>query len=1017
MKLNRFTVTIFLTLLTFAGVIDAIKAEEKPDTARAAANAVSSLDVGEGLEATLFASEPMVGSPSNIAIDYRGRVWVCEVVNYRRRKGTRPKGDRILVLEDTDGDSKADKSTVFYQGTDIDSAVGICVLGNRVIVSCSPNVFVFTFDDETLQVEKKQVLFTKIGQPQHDHSAHAFTYGPDGKLYWNFGNTGKAVHDAKGNPVVDMAGNKVVDNGKPYFGGMVFRCNMDGSEFEVLGHNFRNNYEVAVDSFGTIWQSDNDDDGNQGVRINYVMPFGNFGYRDEMTGAGWRVPRIGMDPEIPKRHWHLNDPGVVPNLLQTGGGSPTGILIYEGKLLPKVFWNQIIHADAGPNIVRAYPAEKAGAGYSARSIPILHGARDQWFRPSDVCVAPDGSLFIADWYDPGVGGHRMGDIERGRIYRIAPPKNSYKVRKVSLNSLFGAMSSLTNPNIDARYRVEKAILRSPKKAERFLKNSFDRSDDARFRARLLWLMGRIKGRGERYVKLALRDENPDIRITGLRLAQLNRLDVISFIAQLQNDPSPQVRRECALLLRHHKSPRAAKLWASLATKHDGKDRWYLEALGIGAHGQWDSFLQAWLSLVGDDWNSPAGRDVLWRSRAIDTPAYLAKIIADSSISDDSLPRYLRAFDFLEGPQKQAALVQLAFGPPIGDSKRQMLIAAEAVSRLKDFDVHAKPETLSRLGEILDAVSGTKRFVEFVGRFDIAERYPELLTLAQKNSTNEMGIEAIRTLLAKQQNQLVSNALADKEETLAIATARVLGSSADEKAVGFLLPVVNETDERIELRRQATAGLAKSRNGALKLVELAKTKQLDARLKESAAAALHAATWNDVKQQAIELFPLPPSKNNKALPPLRQLVGQKGNAEKGRTVFGTTGTCAKCHVVNGEGKQVGPNLSEIGAKLSRQAFFESILFPSSGISHNYESSAIALNNGNVLQGIITSRTDDSVTLTDAEAIVRTFKTSEIDEIKKQSVSLMPADLSKTMTAEELVNVVEYLATLKKAKKQK
>ena len=115
--------------------------------------------------------------------------------------------------------------------------------------------------------------------------------------------------------------------------------------------------------------------------------------------------------------------------------------------------------------------------------------------------------------------------------------------------------------------------------------------------------------------------------------------------------------------------------------------------------------------------------------------------------------------------------------------------------------------------------------------------------------------------------------------------------------------------------------------------------------------------------------------------------------------------------------MGPNLSEIGAKLSRQAFFESILFPSSGISHNYESSAIALNNGNVLQGIITSRTDDSVTLTDAEAIVRTFKTSEIDEIKKQSVSLMPADLSKTMTAEELVNVVEYLATLKKAKKQK
>ena len=99
---------------------------------------------------------------------------------------------------------------------------------------------------------------------------------------------------------------------------MVFRCDLDGSNFEVLGHNFRNNYEVAVDSFGTLWQSDNDDDGNRGVRINYVMEYGNYGYVDEMTGAGWQAKRTNMEKEIPLRHWHLNDPGVVPNLLQTG---------------------------------------------------------------------------------------------------------------------------------------------------------------------------------------------------------------------------------------------------------------------------------------------------------------------------------------------------------------------------------------------------------------------------------------------------------------------------------------------------------------------------------------------------------------------------------------------------------------------------------------------------------------------------------------------------------------------------
>ena len=80
-------------------------------------------------------------------------------------------------------------------------------------------------------------------------------------------------------------------NGQPYRGGLVFRCDIDlekgeAKNVETLAWNFRNNYEVAVDSFGTMWQSDNDDDGNKGVRINYVMQYGNYGYSDEMTGAG-----------------------------------------------------------------------------------------------------------------------------------------------------------------------------------------------------------------------------------------------------------------------------------------------------------------------------------------------------------------------------------------------------------------------------------------------------------------------------------------------------------------------------------------------------------------------------------------------------------------------------------------------------------------------------------------------------------------------------------------------------------
>jgi len=248
----------------------------------AAVEDTKKLVVAQGLEASLFASEPMMVNPCDMDVDARGRVWITEGANYRKWSNPplRPEGDRIVILEDTDGDGRADKSTVFYQGKDVNSALGICVLGNKVIVSAAPNVFVFTDEDGDGKADKKEILFTGIKGVQHDHAVHAFVFGPDGKLYFNMGNAGEDIRDKDGNPITDLEGNTVNIKGKPYRQGLVFRCNMDGSEFEVLGHNFRNNYEVCVDSFGTLWQSDNDDDGNRGVRINYVMEHGNFGYTD-----------------------------------------------------------------------------------------------------------------------------------------------------------------------------------------------------------------------------------------------------------------------------------------------------------------------------------------------------------------------------------------------------------------------------------------------------------------------------------------------------------------------------------------------------------------------------------------------------------------------------------------------------------------------------------------------------------------------------------------------------------------
>ncbi|MCI0464874.1 MAG: c-type cytochrome, partial [Gemmataceae bacterium] len=969
------------------------------------------------LRATLSASEPTLTNPTNLDIDHRGRIWVCDVMNYRGNNGSRPQGDRILILEDTDGDGVLDKSKLFYQGRDIDSAMGICVLGNQVIVSASPSVFVFTFDEATDKILKREVLFTKTGQPQHDHSAHSFVFGPDGRLYWNFGNTGMRVHDKSGKLVVDLASNPVVDNGKPYYGGMVFRCEMDGSNFEVLGHNFRNNYEVAVDSFGSLWQSDNDDDGNRGVRINYVMEYGNFGYREEMTGAGWNTPRSNIENDIPSRHWHLNDPGVVPNLLGTGAGSPTGICVYEGSLLPKVFHNQVIHCDAGPSVTRAYPVKKAGAGYTAETVNILDGSKkNNWFRPADVSVAPDGSLFVTDWYDPGVGGHAQRDINRGRIFRVAPPGSKHTVPRFDFSTAAGACEALKNPALSVRYLAWTALHKMGKGAEGELLKLWQ-SKEPHHRAQALWLLGRIEGKGRHYVDVALGDGDADLRVVGLRLARLLKLDLLLYVRRCVGlgEDSPAVFRECAITLRHHKGAEAAELWAALARRHDGKDRWYLEALGIGADRQWDAFFDAWLKKVGAQATSnPAGRDIIWRARARQTPEYLAKIISDPATKTDELPRYFRAFDFLRGSERDEALMRLVIEAPPGEAARQDLVALESARRLKQVDPGKHPKFAAALDRILDRKRGTATYVELVTQFGLAKHYPQLLALAQKSPGEQLGVNSMRGLLERGQQGLLRSALDGKDVKAALATLQALTTAADARATEMLLPLLQEKKRDVEQRRQAVRALAKTKDGAQILIKLAGTKKLSEELREAAGAALIVAPWKGVKGQAERLFPLPLARGGTALPPFAGLLKMRGNVARGKEAFQKAGTCANCHIVNGEGKDVGPDLSEIGKKLGREAILEAILYPSAAISHNYETWLVETKGGAQETGLLVSDAADAVTLKAADGLLRTVKRDDIERMRKSPGSLMPADLHKALTAQDIADMLDYLQTLREAR---
>jgi len=997
-------------------------------------SAVAGLDVADGVELKLFAAEPMLLSPSNIDIDHLGRVWVCEVVNYRRfangNNKERPEGDRILILEDTNNDGMADKETVFYQGRDIDSAHGVCVLGNRVIVSAGDSVFSFYDDNGDSKADRKEVLFTGIKGTQHDHGIHSFTFGPDGRLYFNFGNAGEELHNPDGSIVVDVAGNEVRAARKPYQEGMAFRCELDGSKVDTLGWNFRNNWELCVDSFGTVWQSDNDDDGNKGVRINYVMEYGNYGYKDEITGAGWQTPRTNMEEEIPRRHWHLNDPGVVPNLLQTGAGSPTGILIYEGDKLPERFINQLIHCDAGPNVVRSYAVTDDGAGYKAEINDILNGTRDQWFRPSDVCVAPDGSLIVADWYDPGVGGHRQGDTDRGRLFRVSMPGQKYSVPKHDFSTVEGAAEALKSPNTATRYLAFTKLKESGAAAEAVLAKMFESDPNPRFRSRALWLLGQIEGKTQKYVDLAIADKDKDIRITGIRLTRRMSLDVIPVVEKLVKDESPQVGRECSIALRHVHSENKVKLWTVLATNSPRGDmwyldRWYLEALAIAVDSDlkfgWDRVLDALRE------SKEVVPGVVWRSRGMTAAHRKAEMLANiiqratsPSINKTNIPRVeqsllelFRSLDFEDKQLVGRLCAQLLAGTAGFEKNPETgtLILTECLARLTGNDA-ATPESKAALSRALDQARGTSQFVTLVKRFEATDRYLDILAIAQSKPTEQVGVEAIIALLELKQWDLLSKALNGDDTVAAIATAEVLGNSSSGAISGLLMPVVKNAEVNIDVRRAAVKAASKVNNSAAELVKMADEKSLDPELEQTVAAALHSSPSGQAREAAQRLFPLPPSKDNMPTPPISELTKLTGDLANGRLVFFSTGTCHKCHVVDNMGREIGPNLTEIGSKLSRQAMFESVLYPSAGISHNFELWTVVKTDGTTLNGILVSNTDAEVSIKGDDALVRAIPKADVEELVKQKISLMPADLQKTMTTQELADVTEYMQSLKK-----
>jgi putative heme-binding domain-containing protein len=250
---------------------------------------------------------------------------------------------------------------------------------------------------------------------------------------------------------------------------------------------------------------------------------------------------------------------------------------------------------------------------------------------------------------------------------------------------------------------------------------------------------------------------------------------------------------------------------------------------------------------------------------------------------------------------------------------------------------------------------------------------------------------------------------------AVKLAEVLGNAGENQIVPLLEPIVADPKRDVTLRRQAVRSLAKNQEGASALLRLVKSDKLAPDLRFIAGSELNRARWPAIQAEAAQLLPLPQGQNSQELPPVSELVKRMGDPVKGAEVFRRdTVACIKCHQVNSEGVDFGPALSEIGTKLGKDALYEAILDPSAGISFGYEAWQIELKNGDEAFGLIASDTADEVAVKAQTGIVTKYKKSEIVRKNQQKLSIMPAGLQQAMSIQDLVDLVEYLSSLKKIK---